>query len=849
VIALVSMSADWKFAAHEGYLTWTLPALPSGGQRLYSKLTPTLLSGQLQPDDVFPIDYVDIPSIRDINLRSSTSIQVDRHTGESHLFVADTADEARTWFDNLRRAMRNSEHYQSSHAVQTSPVNPPSPSAIWDTTTTSRGVHNASGAASEGPMASVSAQLREERQRLQAQREIADAREAQLAREEEMMRMRQEDLRRSEYLRQTQQQQQQQQQPQQQASQLPPRFRTDSPSQGDLGLPPRPAPYGANGGGQLPRQLTPQPQGAGLYLDSSEQRASMSRPMASPAGSLALNASSQQSPRPLPPDGCAADPSGEHHFRPLSLEGQNLGLGYESASRPLAADAGSQPQPFSAAERHFTAAEGGSGYAQTTSVATHEERPVPGLKASRPFDGLPQTPSLRLATNSLGLGSPGSYADLGSRPLDPSGQMRYASSSTGAAAAGGPAQGFAAAVNDAALNRTPRVGPFTAQRMSEGPRPGGGGRSGMIVELPGTQAVNRNIAPNVSAVWREWTDPDGTTYFYHEPTRTLQRVAPGASEIETLVQGLEDIPPEHLRLRSHREEDTTVNVNTQTVRNLQSYAGGGGGDGRGVGTVRAPGVLRTEVLPPQPRGAHSPTRRAAMDALTAPRFAATGYQGQRLHRLTLRPGDEPGQAVVAHQVQTLDSDELTWDRTTGAISTRDPSRQGPAGAATLHRQWEHVRKVLCQGRYFKKHALRTDSDAFRFVFLTGDNAYVCCVPTSQVMINVSNDPRTFGTAADTIQYYGQDTRAMAVNSITHVCLGADEPMVARRRSLNPQNTFVIVGRTHALILECNTRDEAQFWCDAWNFFLDYSRPVNPKATRTPQMTAPVTYGTRGGLAF
>jgi hypothetical protein len=371
----------------------------------------------------------------------------------------------------------------------------------------------------------------------------------------------------------------------------------------------------------------------------------------------------------------------------------------------------------------------------------------------------------------------------------------------------------------------------------------------MMVELPGTQAVNRSIAPNPSAVWREWTDPDGTIYYFHEPTGTLQRLAPGSSEYETLEGQADDIPDAHLAHRAqHSDSATTVNLNTQTVRNLQSY--GGGSDGRStIDGIRSSNVLRTEVLPPQPRGGYSPTRRAPMEALAAPRVDSQGYQGKRLHRLSLRPGDEPGRAVVTHEVQTLDAEDMSWDRNTGTIRTRDPAKLGQAGSATLHRQWEHVRKILSQGRYFKKHAMRTDNESFRFVFLTGDNSHVCCVPTSQVMLNVAKDPRTFSSATDTVQYYGPETRAMAVNSITHVCLGTEEPLVARRRALAADHTFVIVGRTHALILECNTADEAQFWCDAWNFFLEYSRPVNPKATRTPQMMAPVTYGTRTGLPF
>jgi hypothetical protein len=864
------MASDWKFAAHEGYLTWTTPALPSGGQRLFTKLTPTLLVGQLQADDAVPTDYLDIPSIVNLTLRSSTAIHAERNNGDSHLFVADTADEARAWFDSMQRARQNSRQYSASHAVQTSPVTPAS------------GPWGADGAAtandSSAVYSSLSTQLRQEREQLNRQREANEAARAELSRDQAHQLQRERDLRVEEArLQQLQAEQRNQRQS------APTAFSSTSAASAQRGASTgfasqydaSPQPRGANdfSDGLPPRgpaQPGPSrpvveeynPYGAGsggLVYGSDSAGPSVSRPMASPSVGM-----HHPSPRPLPPDGCPTDPSGTHQFRPLALGldggnadyssyssaaggGANLGLRF-SSGRPLA------DQAYYAADNAGVVTRSiDGGFAQTTSVATHEERPVPGLKAPHPLQGLPSTPSLRLAASASGLSDGPSLSGVyaANRPLDPSGQLRYASASGGAAPPSfGPGDGgdlaFRRALHAAGVNRTPDVAGYPARNLSQGPRPNG--RSGMMVDLPGTQAVNRNIAPNASAVWREWMDPDGTTYFFHEPTKTLQRLAPGATEYETLVQGADDVPAEDLAQRSHRDEDTTINLNTQTVRNLRHYGDGNSGRG-GVDSVRSPNALRSEILPPQPRGSYSPTRRTPLEALTAPRMQASTYQGKRLHRLTLQPGDEPGQAVVSHQVQSLDSDNMVWDPRSGTIGSRDPAKIGVAGSAALHRQWEHVRKTLCQGRYFKKHAVTTDTHNFRFVFLTGDNAYICCVPTSEVMINVSKDPKTFGTAADTIQYYGAETRAMAVNSISHVVLGIEEPRVARRRALNPENTVVIVSRTHALILECNTREEAQFFCDAWNFFLEYSRPVNPKATRTPQMVAPVTYGTRTGLAF
>eukprot|EP00388_Colpodella_angusta_P042938 GDKK01057919.1.p1 GENE.GDKK01057919.1~~GDKK01057919.1.p1 ORF type:complete len:119 (+),score=1.30 GDKK01057919.1:2-358(+) len=118
------------------------------------------------------------------------------------------------------------------------------------------------------------------------------------------------------------------------------------------------------------------------------------------------------------------------------------------------------------------------------------------------------------------------------------------------------------------------------------------------------------------------------------------------------------------------------------------------------------------------------------------------------------------------------------------------------------------------------------------------------------MLNVHTSAQTFNTVADTVQYYGRDARAIALNTITRVTLGSEEDNIMRRRGqLKPENTFCIVTQTHAFILECGSSKEAKYFADAWTFFMYHSKPLNVQAQRTKEMRNPVTHGTRAGLAF
>eukprot|EP00744_Colponema_vietnamica_P009254 GILI01013180.1.p1 GENE.GILI01013180.1~~GILI01013180.1.p1 ORF type:complete len:428 (-),score=114.63 GILI01013180.1:161-1363(-) len=379
-------------------------------------------------------------------------------------------------------------------------------------------------------------------------------------------------------------------------------------------------------------------------------------------------------------------------------------------------------------------------------------------------------------------------------------------------------------------------------------------RSGMFVSVPANPQLNSNVAPNLSAMWKEWKDPVGDIYVFHEPTGSLHVCRAGNDAFETVMEGSEDIPHDDLRYHPYFDQlaDTVCDVNGRVVYNIQNY-----GNQRVEGEIAATSadVYRSDAVT-TPRGQYSPSRKSRISALNPPPRQPQGtYEGRRVHHLQIGvgPSGDPTEALITHQVQPLAAQGLLWDPKSGrAIDPRDSKGDNPRGIgqSTLYKQWEHVRLMLMQGRYFKKHAVKSSAYSYRFVFLTGDNAYVVCVPTSEVMLNVHTSAQTFNTVADTVQYYGRDARAIALNTITRVTLGSEEDNIMRRRGqLKPENTFCIVTQTHAFILECGSSKEAKYFADAWTFFMYHSKPLNVQAQRTKEMRNPVTHGTRAGLAF
>lgn len=522
-------------------------------------------------------------------------------------------------------------------------------------------------------------------------------------------------------------------------------------------------------------------------------------------------------------DKCAYDPSGTHEFRPL----QSI--------------------------------TGASARAQTTTVTTHIDVEKPPLlqPTARPGGINPNGQLRQGQSGAVGFGQGATAMNLTSQLSD---QWRGAGGRSDAASLGGPglaaggSQGMSRPLpgnENGSLGDAGAVGAAGVAAMPGTYQASGYGlarkRSGMLVDVPPNPQVNRNIAPNVSAIWKEWTGPDGVLYVSHEPTGTIQRRIGDTNDFETLLAGNDDIPTDDMALRPYSGMETAVDLNTQTIKNLGRYGGNVGGSG----TMTSPNVYRQDPVT-TPRGQYSPTRRTALQSLVqAPRQSQSAYSGRRVHQLTLSPAGEeaPNASVIEHQIQILGAQGLQWNPQTGTTIAADGTSRGDIGPSTLEKQWEHVRRILLQGRLFKKHALRTTQSSFRFVFLTADNAYVVCVPTSQVPVNFSQDPMTFGSVTETVQYYGPESRAIALNTITHVSLGSDEAFVKQRRGVVPENVFCIVSRTHAFILECNTSEEAKYFSDAWTFFLYHSKPVNLQKNKPPQVKNPITFGTRAGIAF
>jgi hypothetical protein len=797
--------SDWQFASREGYVTWTSPALPNGGQRLHSVLSPTLLLGYLQVSDTVPVDYVKVPSIRGAALQSQNVIHVERDSGESMLFVCEGEDDARQWLHHLQMAMGNSAQYAEtdagaqqirSDADWTRPAQDNLSQLLQDdqrqhdvqrgnaSTATSAAPHPSDGSLSvaagnrDQHSLSVASTAMSPRPLPPAESPAYAAERRQL---ESQQRRLDEQRAEQEHLQASLDAQRQQQRDEQQLL----RSQLDQRDADAHGARAQQQQRQDAEHARLERERRQLDQRR-IQQDAEQQDAALQSRMQRAPNSMALPAD-----HGVAVDACPTDAHGEHTFRPLPVG--SLGL---------------------------------SPVAHTTSVATHQERP--------------------LAADSVAYGSPAAWTT--ERPLAAADQTMSASRvvdpahlglSRGVVSGAGPRPIVERQMYDSVQNRSAFLAatPPPAAPMYDGT---GKRRSGMIIDMPASQNMQRNVAPNASSVWKEWTGPDGMVYLMHEPTQTLQRRVEGTEEYETMVAGCDDIPEEDLAERSHRPGDTTYNLNSNTVRNVQSYARSGS-----AGAGMSPGVAG---MPASPRGQHSPSRRAPMEALTGPREMNPGYQGKRLHRLTLRGSDVPGRAVVEHQVESLQTKDMLFNKKTGAAFNADP-RQGAVGDHAMQRQWEHCRKILKQGRYFKKHAVRSTTEAYRFVFLSGDDSSICCVPTSEVLVNMNRNPKVFGSVADTVQYYGPESRAMMVNSISDVSLGADSNLVLNRQGLDRDSTFVVVNNKSALILECNTPDEAVFYADAWNYYLYYSRPVSQKASRTPQMVAPVTHGTRGGLAF
>lgn len=785
--------SDWRFASISGYLTWTTPSVPDGGVELFSELSPTLIIALQEQGDTLPVDYIKLLSITSVALPpGSRGIELTREGAPPVLLVAGTPDNANEWYTMIQTAIGDSA---LSSRIKPRPTQPAAVAAPADAPTSA--VDIVAAGSSTGSIPRPRAASTGSHQSLGIQSAFPPAAQSGAA-----------------------------------ASGPTSRQGSDTGSL-RLQLPPQSA------GSQQPQQAS-----SSLTQPPPRVQLPTSQPppwvQAAMAASTSSSGQQQQQPpqtahnAPRASSTFDSDPrSISHSFKPLSeITGvparTTTTTTYVDHNRP----ASKTPSASGVGSLAFSAAQPGSHVA--AGPASNRWEPSNAVQSSwTPLAARASLPSASAAQASPApqpQAQQSSFMNFPSRPLPPQ------------------PQSVSPIVHDdrGASTEGPRYDDLPAMHQSSlGYRK----RSGMLVDVPPNPQVNRNNAPNVSAIWKEWSGPDGVLYVCHEPTGTLQRRNPETGEFETLVDGTQEIHPEDMALHPYTGQETAVDVNNSVMKNVDRYGGARGVvNGMQGMSMSSPSVYRAAPVM-SPRGQYSPTRRSQLSSLAPPRQNQSTYNGRRVHHLTLGPDEEAGEAIE-HKIQLLGGSGLRWDPQSGKVVAPETANPGDVGTSTLHRQWEHVRKILMQGRYFRKHALRTSTASFRYAFLTSDNAYVVCVPTSEVLFNVNEKPKTFQSMTETVQYYGPESRAIALNTITHVSLGTEEQFVRNRSStLAPENTFCIVSRTHAFILECNTSEEAKYFADAWTFFLYHSKPTNTAKQRTQQVKNPVTFGTRGGIAF
>ena len=832
--------SDWRFASIGGYLTWFNSDDPDDEQYLYSELSPTLIVGHQEKGDVFPVDYIKLTGVGRAIQVSDTRIDLTKKDDADFIqsVVAPTKAEADEWYKMIVLALGEGGGSPASIPAEAPAQPAPFTEKVEPTRDVEPEPHKPSAAPMrvepvavpavtrptklDSPLAATQppkpeAPLQQQRQPIAAPLASSAAKPNAPRWDEPATRA-----------------------PTQPVATVQQNYTTYDPLNAEIKTTTTTSYDDVRSGGMDPREkarqwMDEQKQGTSAVSknNSNTFQSTGSAAAAAPGwygGTSAANRQDQQLPQAAP----------RTPVTPSQLGGAGWGTtsGPKNTTGWNTTTVGNDSNAFS--PRDMTSSKSGDQGMFDVQDPSVYLSPAGSGAWNSGNKGLVPTPRQPQATYAAGNRNSGNVPT----PVQ-SGYYQPTANANSSGNMGGYA-------DPASMNTS--AGGAAGRPLSTGipaPTPDLRKRSGMFVNVPPNPQMNRNVAPNLSAIWKEWTDPEGVLYVYHEPTQTMHRRVPGAVEFETLVEGLEDIPEDDLRRHPYFDEmgDTYCDVNGNVVRNVQNY-----GNQRVDGEIVAasPDLYRSDLVT-SPRGQYSPSRRARVSAaVPAPREATGHYEGRRVHQLVLSTGADASESVITHQIQPLGVAGLMWDPQTGkTLDTRDSDGTNPRniGPTTLQKQWEHVRHILIQGRYFKKHALKNNATSFRFCFLTGDNAYVVCVPTSEVMLNVHTDPQTFHSVQDSIQYYGPQSRAIPLNTVTRVTIGSEEEFVVRRKGINPASTFCIVSRTHAFILECNSPKEARYFADAWTFFLYHSKPLMPHKNRTPQMKRPITHGTRTGIAF
>jgi hypothetical protein len=851
--------SDWRLVNKEGELVWTSPAVPNGGQNLFTVMSPTLILGCAKKGDTLPVNYIKLPDVTRVSMSTPTGILLERRTGSSVLLVCHAGpQEAAVWLESIQRAVGGSGSLAASPKVGSKQQQPQPAAATTANSNSNQAPTTTSDSSNKNPAsnASTSGPIQDPKLAGIATALQNDIKSKPIAKPDS-----------TPIVPPSQNQNQQQQQ-------------GSNTSAGS----------NSKNNANANNSITPPSAGNAVQLpvisgDSASPDPAHPHSAAAPFMKNNNTNNNQQQPAPLSLAQLASTNNNNNNnnlpkFGANNNTNQLLGRNQQQTPVDIRSIGNTNNNNNNVDQQQQPTTPAGSVSTPVSSFRPGNQNQQPSIPNVTPLAAT-RTEKNQFEVITPGTGSSNNFNNSAVRPIvaPPLGQGGFnqnlnnnnnsttSNSNFGSGVFGNnnnntsfrTGNGSMLMMNNNNNNTSATATPTTTNvdALPDGSLLAAARRRGMLVDLPATQNVNRSIAPNASALWKEWRDPNGVLYVLHEATGTLQRLEPGDDKFQTFytdeqLERMAADPNYHPedQVPCHMEGDATLDMETMRVSNLHHY-GRTGAAQAGVPYPDIPsGDLLREMVVPVPRGQFSPTRRAQVEPLAVPRVGDAGYKGKRIHRFTLAASDDPRVAVVEHQVQSLETEGLRWDPRTNQISARNAQQEQTIGNVTLRRQWEHVKSVLMQGRYFKKHAYsRPGTSSFRYIFLSSDTAWVCSVPTSDVMVKIVARNEQLQVGPESQQYFPPDTKAVGVNAIEEVVLGIEVPELRGRGrdEMDLNSTFVILSARTALILECSTPEEARFFCDAWNFFLFYSKPEQP--ARTPQMTAPITYGTRGGVLW
>ncbi|KEG15044.1 hypothetical protein DQ04_00211270 [Trypanosoma grayi] len=150
---------------------------------------------------------------------------------------------------------------------------------------------------------------------------------------------------------------------------------------------------------------------------------------------------------------------------------------------------------------------------------------------------------------------------------------------------------------------------------------------------------------------------------------------------------------------------------------------------------------------------------------------------------------------------------------------RRPERKKGAEADVSDSEWRAA--FLMKPRIFTKHAVRGYGGRKHYVCLTGDHAYVVCIPARDFDAQLPMHHSGVSSLEEAARVYGDAFRAMALRSIDRVSLGTEEEWAQGWHlcRVGPERLVCIVSHTHAFVLEAGAGAEAEHYVRAWRALL------------------------------